>query len=249
MSLRTVDAISSTRNPLAELLEACASITKRSLAYRTLSHPTPTTDDGSAALRADCATEKSLAAWLDRRIVGYQAREHSTNFHIGPPLSKKALQRAVLQRQQYLVDESIRQQQEYILLTRIVNSKAAIAASSDNQSPSRLLSEQGIHSRNGQVAMALEKNRQLIQLRTNLRNSSAECRRLQRENQTMWQNLQQQQQQPDNDLSTNESPTGMLVREKLALTRIMSDLIAGSELDWSGDSRLRQIMASIGGNT
>jgi hypothetical protein len=218
---------------------AAASITQTSLAYRTLSSVDDKNNE-SSSLRESAAMEKSLSGWLDRRILDYQARLHPGTTIA--TLTSKALQRAILQQQQDLLDASVRQQQELILLQRLICSRSAARTSfpGDGDDDKRLLLRQeALQSRNRQVTLALEQSRKLDDVRHNLRTTAEKCRLLQRENRTQHERREQQQNKE------GEPRTSRLSKENIVLKRAMADLLAGSDLDWYPDIRLRQIMARI----
>jgi hypothetical protein len=227
---------------------AAVSITQTSLAYRTLSSVDVEINE-SSSLRESAVMEKSLSGWLDRRILDYQARLHpgTTIEEDSPTLTSKALQRAILQQQQDLLDASVRQQQELLLLQRLVCSRSAVRTSFpvDGDDDKRLLLRQeALQSRNRQVTLALEQSRKLDDLRHNRRTAAEKCRLLQQENRTLGNNLQHERREQQQN-KEGEPQTCRLLKENIVLKRAMTDLLAGSDLDWYPDIRLRQIMARI----
>ena len=109
------------------------------------------------------------------------------------------------------------------------------------------------HIRNRKVKLALESSRKLGRIREGLLEATTESLRLQNENQVLWNKLQQQQQQQQEDTqvesggesSSTETIQSHLDQENNALKRILADLLAGSELDWTEDSRLGEIMSRV----
>jgi hypothetical protein len=253
------------------LLEACSSITETCLSSRTLRLDSSIQHSSEQNTASLIQKELELADFLERNIFDCRAvlarrGKHNSN-------SDKAtvpIRQELRVKQQELLDESVRKQQERLLLSRIEMSSMAqeymfpqqqqessthsnTGQQKRNHKSETLLVQQVIQSRDEQVRLALNKIQQLDHVRAQLQEASNESRRVQQENRTLWQQQQQQQVSFNNSEDTSitqvpadEATTAAAIdTETRILKRALQDIIAGSELDWYADKRLRETIMKL----
>lgn len=211
----------------ALLLQSCSSITEKALACRTLASKQP---EGDGIRR-----EMELADWLDRHILDYRAvRVVST------PASALQNPRQLRVQQQELLDESVRRQQEHLLLSRIEMSSIAnesLQSHNLRQQSERGLREEAIQSRDEQVQISLEKIDQLHHVSSQLYDATKESQKLQTQNRSLWQQISA-------DKTGVEAETSLATENRI-LKRVLQDILVGSDLDWYADERLRDTMLKL----
>jgi len=89
----------------------------------------------------------------------------------------------------------------------------------------------------------LEQSRTLEDLKDQVRHASAECRRLQGESRTLWQSMSSKTK--GTDVNDKRRESCHLREQNTILKRVMADMIAGSQLYWYNDERLREIMLRL----
>jgi hypothetical protein len=212
---------------LALLLQSCSSITEKALACRTLA---------SKRRQADgIQTELELADWLDRHILDYRA---ATVVSRVPGTLQNP--RQLRMQQQELFDESVRRQQEHLLLSRIEMSSIAnesLQSHNLRQQSERILLEEAIQSRDEQVQISLEKIDQLNHVSTQLYDATQESLKMQTQNRSLWEQI-------SGDKTRVEAETSLATENRI-LKRVLQDILVGSELDWYADERLRDTMPKL----
>ena len=224
------------------LLESCFSITETTLSCHTLGlDSSQVTHDSVSSIQK----ELELADWLDRNILDYHAAMERSR-HDAAAETTPTRQQVRIQ-QQELLDESVRQQQEQLLLSRIEMASIAQDTVFPQQSRSErdeseaLLVQEAIQSRDELVTISLHKCQQLNGRRAQLQEVTAESQRLQDENRRLWQQL------GSNTSNSNDTPadTTRLATETRILKRVLQDIIVTSDIDWYEDKRLRETMMKL----
>lgn len=247
---RRGDSIAPSPSATTLLLESCSSITNNALSCRTLglNSSTLSLDNTNASL---IQKELELAEWLDRNIVDYRAALARRQASAGTNETATPTRQQVHLQQQELLDESVRQQQERLLLSRIEMSSIVqdIIFPSQEQNRSErdesetLLVQQVIKSRDEQVTVSLGKLEKLNHVRSQIQQVEEESQRLQNENRTLWQQLGVACSSND-EAPTETTQTGRATETRI-LKRALQDIIVGSDLDWYADKRLRETMMKL----
>jgi hypothetical protein len=221
------------RPSLALLLQSCSSITEKVLSCRTLASKRPENDL--------IQTELELADWLNRQILDYGAASRiastAPNAVLQNPLQLRA-------QQQELLDESVRRQQEQLLLSRIEMSPIAqecLHSCNDwsvRQPSERVLLQEAVLSRDEQVETSLDKMDQLRHLLSQLEDVIKESKELQTQNKCLWQEI-------SSDNNSGAVTETSLATENRMLKRVLQDIIIGGDLNWYADERLRNTMLKL----
>lgn len=246
--------------------------------------------NGDAVLRR-LREEQQKAEILDRRIWEYQAaierlklrqeqtleQSDDTAVSMSVDESPKTRQhnntsatsdKAISLQQRLLrskvIDETWRQHQECLLLSRMEMSPPAVrvanaTASTSASDPNVTLVQEALRCRNRLVKKALETQREIDTIKQDLREAHVRGMQLQELNRDAWNRVQQlrQQQEMENgssvmvDTNTNDTIEGdprqtflqRLAKENIILKRALADVIA--RLDWSNDERLQEILLRL----
>jgi hypothetical protein len=223
---------------LALLLQSCSSITEKVLSCRTLASKPPANDL--------IQTELELADWLNRQMLdhGAASRIASTTDIAGITSALQQNPRQLREQQQELLDESVRQQQEQLLLSRIEMSPIAqecLHSSNDwsvRQQSERVLLQEAVLSRDQQVEASLDKMDQLRHVLSQLEDVIKESQESQTQNKRLWQEI-------SSDNKSGAVTETSLATETRILKRVLQDIIIRSDLDWYADERLRDTMLKL----
>ena len=165
-----------------------------------------------------------------------------------------------------LFDETVRAQQERLLLSRLRSAAAAVrtsfpviskstASTGDNDPEgeeifSRCLRREALRDRDSETVSALGKIKQVEILRAKLETTNAECRELQSKARNLWQRFNgvapKAIMTEGNDSLYESDESATLSKENVVLRRALAEAIATSGIDWYYDERLTKIMASLG---
>jgi len=231
----------------ALLLQSCSSITEKALSCRTLGLISSKDQHYTSSL---IKKELELADWLDRNIVDCRAalaRQNTDTTSEEAPPTRLQLR---LQ-QQELLDESVRQQQENLLVSRIEMASVVqgimfppptASRRSERDESESLLIQEAIQSRDEQVGISLDRIQQLNGIRSELQAATQESQRLQAQNSSLWQQVGAAN---NNNRSASTETITEQVAETRVLKRALQDIIAGGDLDWYADKRLRETMQKL----
>lgn len=208
---------------LENILRCCESISRNSLTYRTLSTPVPRHMDKKIYL------EKELAEWLDQRIFDYRVKLKAYS-------NSEALQDDALKQQRSLSEETKRQQQDLLVLRHLANSKIVKRACSDKGDP---LIRDCLRVRSKLGKRVAHLSQQSNDLRGIVEEKLRTFRQIKHESEQLWEEVKSQKEKQRAGSTDSES---RLRKENRLLKFMISDLLAGSKLDWCEDPRLLQIM-------
>jgi hypothetical protein len=186
-------------------------------------------------------TELALADWLDRQIL-----DHGAAIRLASTAPSAGLQnpRQLRVQQQELLDESVRRQQEQLLLSRIGMSSIAQEClqsyndGSVRQQSERVLLQEAVQSRDEQVETSLDKMDQLGHLLSQMEDAIKESQELQTQNKRLWHEI-------SSDNNSGAETETSLATETRILKRVLQDIIVGGDLDWYADERLRDTMLKL----
>ena len=200
---------------LAIIFDSCASMTVTALAAKTL----PNKYRETKSIDERITHEIEIQAWLHRQILEYVPSAEEGIVETRKP---KLLQ-------QDLVDATLRQQQEELLLKRI--RLAQFWPKNDTQM--QCLIEEGLKAVLEQERVLMKKRQVLASLQSQIHTAEEERLRLQTENQEQWNVLQTEK----TDKSRNkEDPDTQILK------RVLQDITVGAGLDLSASKRLRQTL-------
>lgn len=201
---------------LASLFDSCASMTATALAAKTLPNKYRVKEKRMDEL---IAHEIKTQEWLHRQILEYA------------PLAEERIEERSKPKvlQQDLVDATLRQQQEELLLKRI--RLAQIWPQNDPHM--QCLMDEGLKAVLHQERAILEKRQLLDSLQSQIHTAEDERLRLQTENQEQWHRLQTEK----TDTSMNEEDS-----ETQILKRVLQDIIVGAGWDLGANKRLQQTL-------
>lgn len=210
---------------LEDTLRCCDSITRISLTYRTLSAPVPRSGHMSEKLHL----EKELAEWLDQRIFDYRVRLKAYSNAV-------ALEDDSLKQQRALLEETKRQQHDLLVLRHLANSKLVKRACSHEGDP---LIRDCLRVRSKLGKQVAHLSQQFNDLRGIVKEKLRTFHQMERETQQLWEEVKSQKEKQRAGSTDSES---RLRKENRLLKFMISDLLAGSKIDWCEDPRLLQFV-------
>lgn len=199
---------------LTGLLESCASITETALSAKTL---------------GTIHTEKSLDELIDNEIAireWIQAETLVLSHYDQTGSAEETSKPRSLQ--QVLIDATLRQQQEALLLKRL----SMATACRDSDKYLQVLINEGLNAVFDKEQAILEKRRDLYALRYQIHEAEAEGQRLQAENQFQWRLLHSGRNESECKQNNDASETQLL-------KRALQDIIVASSLDIHNSRRLQ----------
>jgi len=218
------------------LLRSCSSITSKSLSYRPLTGRSRRTGKENTG-----SSEKDSSAMLAAQIRLRRSRYQSKTNSIENPI----------QLQQDILDETLRLQQEHLLLKRMTLSHAALPKATDDKDRAWIRQE-AARARARKVEFALQQHRTLDALLSKVRSLELECHRQRQENRAIYRQLVDRKKQWDESKKDNsamgrqdenQKNQSRLAKENNILRCLLKDLVAGSGVEWHSDARLRRILA------
>jgi type I site-specific restriction endonuclease len=176
--------------------------------------------------------EKDLAEWLDQRILDYRVQlktfEHSQTERDN--ISKK---------KEYtrLLEDTIRQQQDFLLLRNIANSKQVKQAYSNEGDP-LIYDALRVHS---QLRRQVEQSsQQYNEHRVVVQEKLKVLHHMEQETQQLWKQVQRQKEE-----QFTKNTESLLKKENRVLKCMIEDLLCGSKMDWCEDPRLLHLVSML----
>lgn len=222
----------------------------------------------AAIERMKLRKKRSLEQQNDAKAVGEASNPMRSNATKASTAKAISLQQRLLRSK--VMDETLRQQQECLLLSRINMSQPAVrvahasSASTSNSptDPTETLVQEAARCRNKLVKKALETQRAIDKIKQDLREAHTRGKELQERNRDAWGKLQQLRQQQEqgnasslalaslestannnNSDDVHQQKLQRLARETVILKRVLADIIA--QLDWSNDARLQETLLQL----
>ena len=220
---------------LSELLQSCASITKKSLSLLTLAADGVALEDLDAAIYH----EYEIAQWLDRQTLDYSNGDGVTPAVQGLPQnvvmteSKKTQQQQQQHDQQTtttmttssdLLEKTWNQNLHHLLLERIKMAASARDALQDGGEFATLTRE-GLASRDALADQVTTLQNQVVELQGELETITRQCRTLQGENRHLWNDVRAVL---DGKAAIRQEDS-KLVERNWVLKRVLADLIVGTD--------------------
>ena len=243
-------ATTATRRPkdddtLEQLLLSCDSITSKCLSYR------PATQRRRPPPARERTTSSSTSDSIDLDGNIFQAHLELRARRM-PRQNLLDDDNAVAKLQQDLTGRKLCLHVENLLLKRLTMSRAVGAEQDADQAALR---REAARSRDREMTLAMQRQKELSKLLSSIRKLELCCHHQRQENRTIFERTLEQREhklnQSDGDCFDSAStPTGdgsiyemrMFARQNIILKSLLKDLVVGSGLDWSTDSRLRRIM-------
>lgn len=219
----------SSDNLLSDLLQSCASITKKALSLQTLK----TFEDLDVAI----SHEYEIAKWLDRQVLDYTyncngafeeeaaaaAAEMLGQEHVVVSKSKKTQQTTT---SSDLLEKTWNQNLYHLLVERIkMASSARVALLPVDGGTLATLLREGLLSRDDLADQVTRLQNQVAEMQTELQTITGQCRTLQGENRHLWTELR----------AVLDGKTAIhheddkLVERNWVLKRVLADLIVGTD--------------------
>lgn len=262
-----------TEDALTSLMHSCASIRKRARSIKTRASPSRCRNRKRGDLAEQIEEEQQTALFLDRKIFDYKAailrHKKRQQASVGDATANKTATKASLQEQRLLrsqlVEESLRQQREALLLSRVAMAqpagKVAFAAqtknisdedvASGNHQDQMTLVQETIQCRNRLVEKSLATQRQLDSVRKEYEVLSQEGARLKVSNQEAWKTLKMLHRgqgkctASSEEQATDAAATSRLAEETKVLKRALAEIISFSDLDWYSDQRIQNTLLKL----
>jgi hypothetical protein len=177
--------------------------------------------------------EKDLAIWLDQRILDYrvQLKTHAIESQTDrEDISTK-------QEHALLLDETIRQQQELLILKNVANLKQVKQAFSNEGDP-LIRDALRIHSQLGRQVE--QSSQQYNERRVAFQEKLQALHQMEQETQQLWEQIQRRKVG-----QMSKATVLLLKRENKVLKIMIEDLLSGSKIDWCEDPRLIQIVSRL----
>ena len=204
---------------------------------------------------------QSEAAAADSTTVDEGARSRNTsNNGSGLTAKELSMQQRILRSK--VMDEIWRKHKERLLLSRMAMSQPAVrvanaaASTSCPNDPTVTLVQEALRCRNRLVTKTLKIQREIGDIKRDLRDAHVRGMQLQESNREAWIKLQELRQKQDDESGSNEilensntdngtqgQKLQRLARENVILKRVLADIIA--RLDWSDDERLQEILLRL----
>ena len=224
----------------------------------------------AAIERMKLRRKRSLEQEKDAAVAGETPNPMNSNIAKATTTKAISLQQRLLRTK--VMDETLRQQQECLLLSRITMSqpavrvaRASIFSTGNNLTdPTVTLVQEAAQCRNKLVKKALETQRAIDKIKQDLREAHSRGKELQERNRAAWVKLQQLRQQEeqendnsltlvslgktanddsDDDIDAHRQKLQRLARETVILKRVLADVIA--QLNWSKDERLQETLLRL----
>lgn len=203
-----------------DILKSCSSITKTALAAKTLGSKNQETKNIDELI----ANEINIREWLKRQSIdliplsqGKAAKEAGTCRH-----KYKCLQ-------EDLMDATLRQQQEDLLIKRLRMATSYPA----NDLHQKCLVDEGLQAVYHLEQAAVEKRQKLASLLSQIYQAEEERQRIHEENQDKFQQLYSK---------GGDTVTPQNTSETLTLKRVLQDIIVSSHVDIHHDKRLQEAL-------